>query len=223
MTIKLSVAVAAAVLACATTASATHFSFNQHYVKPTDEITYNVDGIELKLTGNKVDKHGNKIGDALIATYTSSAGGAGVCSGVLNNHRVGACGHDEHTIDGSGNREMAVLDFGSTKVNILSATFAYWDSNDDFEFAIYDNGAGNSPTSYRTDVDVAGHGTVTYTFAEGVMGSVFGIGSDWKHDEFKLQSVKVEEVMPPIAPVPLPAGGLLLAAALGGLALRRRS
>ena len=175
--------------------------------------------------GGIVDGDGNITAtDAYLRSWAGSSGGLGICSAAntslctYGSNESG--GRDEHTIDGGGPNEIALLDFGSLNVEITSVTFAYWDSNDDFDYASYSSATvGQTPLVWKEDVDISGSGVRTYNFASGTLvGSVFGFGSDYSGDEFKLRGITYAE----ISAVPLPASSLLLLGAIGGLAAVRR-
>lgn len=182
--------------------------------------------VSVDVTGVNVDGAGTATGNALIASYSGSEGGIGVCSGVASPLSTGGCAFDEHTVDSSGQFEMAQFSFGQD-VTLTSVTFSLFGSDDDFDFAFYDGG------TYFDDISVSGSGqTRTYTFSGSYTGTEFGIGASRAcfifcegTDTFKIKSMVVDytpvDEQPPA--VPLPAAGFLLLGALGGLgALRAR-
>ncbi len=103
--------------------------------------------------------------------------------------------------------ESITFSFGFA-VNLISVTFARFGRHDDAD--IYVNGSLVADDSSANP----------YLFgASGLGASSFKIGADGFLDNFRVKSFEYEK----IAAVPLPAGGLLLIGALGGLgALRRR-
>lgn len=157
-----------------------------------------------------------------VRSWSGYHGGLGVTSASCTTYGSyeGRC--DQHTIDGRGNNEMALLSFGSMNVEITSVTFSYWDRNDDFDVAVFDSLAvGSQGSPFYDDVDWGGNGSPrTFNIREGALvGSFFGFGADGPSDEFKLSSITYRE----ISEVPLPAGAVLLLTGIAGFgAMRRR-
>jgi hypothetical protein len=182
-------------------------------------IAYSEGGIGLTVSAKTTDGQSAKV-------RTWAGAGLGVCN--VNEQRAW-CPGGEHQIDSYGLNEVVVLTF-SRIVTMTQIAFNYVDTNDTFDLVVggataLDNAA--LPDSWMAVVDPAGPHTEM----------IFGIGagsttvrqcSTWRGqtkcwDEtldsaFKLKSVTV-------AAVPLPATALLLAGALGLLALgsRRRA
>lgn len=132
-------------------------------------------------------------------------------------------------MDGRDNEEIALFDFGRT-VTIERVWFSYFDYADDFELASY---SGSTLGSYFSDLGISAAscagscngysndiGRSNLTSAQRLMGSILGIGSDHHSDQFKIKKIKVS--YDDVAPVPLPASGLLLLGAMGGFGLMRR-
>ncbi|MFL4471472.1 VPLPA-CTERM sorting domain-containing protein [Tateyamaria armeniaca] len=144
---------------------------------------------------------------------------------------------ENHQVDGGGPDEIIIFDFGQT-VTLESVTFSYVSAADDFELGAYASTLSTSPTTYFSDLAILPLSTTdgTYDNEGGDLGqsalttpqkltaSVFGIGADHRGDSFKINSITVSfDNGEDTSPVPLPATGLLLIGALGGLtAMRRR-
>lgn len=153
-------------------------------------------------------------------------------------------GEKRALVDGKKGRELVRFKF-DRKIKVRRVIFSYFDSEDDFELIKYkgktvvrrleDNlivqkrtGDGQYNGS-RQDIgrSILGKG-------ERLWGRNFGIGSDFRGDQFKIKAISVRyddetavssarEYSSP-APVPLPAAGVLMLAGLGalGFAARRR-
>ncbi|MCV2880839.1 VPLPA-CTERM sorting domain-containing protein [Actibacterium sp. XHP0104] len=140
---------------------------------------------------------------------------------------VGVDSNDQHFVDSTGPDELIKLSF-SAAVSIVSATFSYWDGDDDFSFGRYTDVGGvlgytltlfsscdvvscvGDGGSFATSDNLTSYGTH----------SLFSIGASGDGDEFKLKSITVSYMPPSI--VPLPAGAPLLLGGLGVLAALRR-
>lgn len=181
-------------------------------------------------------------GNARVATW--SGAGLGVC-GALSSDLL-KCRDTNHRVDGNGTNDLALFSFGSA-LSVTSISFSYFDSV--FIPAKYEkrnttckvfkggkckewNFVYDLVTPEQTIVDMfdlflagayASTGTVAPTVSFTGLPSVlsFGIGAAGIHDAFKIVSLTAEYVPPP-APVPLPAGGLLLLSAMGGIAAIKR-
>lgn len=120
--------------------------------------------------------------------------------------------NDEHVVDGRGKDEVILLDFGPERVTLTGARFRYtngynFSSNAKFDF--FADGIFIGRSKYANAANIF----------DGVVGSIFGIGASKNSTGFKLAAVSAE-----LAPVPLPASGLMLIAALAGAGavMRRR-
>ena len=158
-----------------------------------------------------------------------NVGGIGVCSGTSNGSD---CTGDSGSVDGYGtdigrnggnptgevgvSDEMVVFMF-SEMVRLVSVSFTGFDDNDDFVFRMLD-----PLGSYLPDLDANGddngNATPSYMFADDWTGSMFGIGARQNDDGFRISGLSFEHV----APIPLPATGLMLLGALGGLGIAAR-
>lgn len=174
----------------------------------TSPITYtNAGGSGISVTAAAFefnDNTGALEGPLKLGQYSN---GLGVCSDVDE----GYC-DENHEVDGLETDEMVRFTFDQT-IKLLSVAFSYVDSNDDFAFKFFDP-AGQ----YYNALDINNSGS--YTFSQTWTGTQFGIGAQGWNDNFKIKSLTFDYV----APIPLPAGGILLLTALGGLgvAARRR-
>lgn len=155
-------------------------------------------------------------------SYQRQGGGLGVTTGRHNSHQVNTRGGDE----------VIQLAFNKT-VTLERVYFSLVDWDDDFSLTVVD---GESAGTFYRNVDIVGNGYGYYDFNQDWTGTTFGIGAadslckawgvtyscdNW--DNFKLKGVKVSyEEMEEISPVPLPAAGWMLIAAVGGMGLMRR-
>ena len=222
MTIK-SIYLAAAMVVTAGAATAASVDFNVGRTWSSSGHTYG----PVTVKGATVDTYGNILTtDERVASWSGHNGGLGICSSKYKSQcSYGTSekyGKDQHTIDGKNKNELALIDFGSKKVEITHVSFSYWDKSDDFDFASFKTlVAGSAPTLWKEDI---GEGydwsSITFKFTPGyLVGSMFGFGADGNTDQFKLKSIKYNEV----AEVPLPAGAaLLLTGLVVVVAMRRR-
>lgn len=139
-------------------------------------------------------------------------------------------GDSDHKVEGSGADEMVVFSFNK-EVKLEKVWISYYDRYDDIEVASYSTSL--SLLDLKSDVDLDGTvygssntsndiGWTNLSSVEKLVSSILGLGADHSDDQFKISKIKVSyEGAPPA--VPLPASGLLLIGALGGMgALRRR-
>lgn len=217
-------AVAAALVCAASVASATTINFNvdqrftrgvNTYDSTDGSVTVDVDGVRVVSDGTLNRTH---------QLWTGSWDNGGVNDGLS----VYTCTWrnlciDDPSIDGAGFNEMALLNFGDLIVQITSVTFSLWDSNDSFSVGVYDStDLGTTPTDYETGLGAGTtvtDGLYTHVFGPGdLVGSIIGFGTESNTSNILLNSITFDI----IAAVPLPAGGLLILTALGGLVLLRR-
>lgn len=160
-------------------------------------------GLSLTISGAAFS--GGLTGNGWWGDATAWGNGVGLHAG----------GRDSHWVDGYYD-EYLLLTF-SEEVDLTTAAFAYGDGGDDWR-VLAGNFHGYSAVDSGT---LAGSGYGSSVFTAGIDSDVtatqFLIGTTGNHSEWKLRGVSVE-----VAPVPLPASGLLLLAGLGGVAAVRR-
>lgn len=176
--------------------------------------TYNLDGSGGNLGSSSVFTAAG--GPAMSATAGYGIVGLGVTSSLVQGSNGLGVTHVLDTnagqVDGSplGTSEYVTFNFGWA-VKLLSFGLAGVDGNDNYDISIngglFTNGLAAAMSNlvgvnYVTSFTVRASGTL---FQDGFLGN----------DEFSIKSVNV-------AAVPVPAAGLLLLGALGGLAALRR-
>lgn len=233
--IALAIAVST-VSATAASAAPVHAYFNfvgnAGLQAPGESLEFSNGDLTVSTTGHTLNEDGSigtvrSIGQYNVETvwnwgtwsWAQQGGGLGVTTG----------GNDSHQVDSYGKDEVIKLSFNKS-VTLERVYFSLVDWDDDFSFSMVD---GEDQGAFYQNVDIAGHGYGYYDFNQDWTGTMFGVGAadstchawgiayscdNW--DNFKLTGVKVsyEE----IAPVPLPAAGLLLITAIGGLSAMRR-
>ncbi|PTW50116.1 putative secreted protein [Rhodovulum kholense] len=201
---KSTFAAAAAFVLGAGAASAATFDFTTLSLDSNSQLT--VDGLTVTAyAGIYADRpfSGPNKDEILAADCSVSS----TCDGYVSQspEGLGVAGNDGFIfsdspfIDGAVFNDLLTLSFGQT-VDFTEVAFSYWDSNDSFDLFI--DGVLVTPEE-RT-------GDTPYPLS-GLTGTSISFGADSVFDQFKLASITV-------APVPLPAAGLMLLGGLGGLA-----
>ncbi|KIC41444.1 hypothetical protein RA27_09310 [Ruegeria sp. ANG-R] len=216
-------ALSTAVLSVAATASSAltvDFNVGRNWTSGSNTYTSSDGSVNVGVDGVRVDRNGTVIDtdNFLTASWSGNQGGIGVydCRHV----RHGYCRHDQHTIDGAGPDEFALIDFGGLNVEVTSVTFAYWDRHDTFAYGTYnDSSIPASAQVYEEELGSGNTNPYTHYFGSGeLIGSIIGFGADDWRDNFKLQSITFDIV----SAVPLPAGSILLLTGLFGMGVMRR-
>lgn len=206
---KTSYAAAAAVMLIGGSASAATFSFtSSSYLDSNKQMT--VDGLTLTAyAGIYADKPlsgANK--DEILAADCSVSS---TCSGYVSQSGsgLGVAGNsflffpDSSFIDGTTFDDLLTLSFSQT-VDFSKVDFSFWDDSDTFDLFV--DGQLVAPEERSGE---------TPFWLSGLRGTSISFGADSIDDQFKLASITV-------APVPVPAAGLMLLGGLGGLAALRR-
>ncbi len=212
----------ASIAMTATAASALTVDFNvgRNWTSGTNTYTSNDGSVNVDVDGVRVNNSGTvtDTDNFLTASWSGNQGGIGIYD--CRNVRRGYCTWDEHTIDGSGPDEFALLDFGGLEVEVTSVTFAYWDRHDSFAYGTYeDTSIPATAQIFEEDLGSGNSSLYTHYFGSGeLIGSIIGFGADSWRDDFKLQSISFDVV----SAVPLPAGSILLLTGLFGMGVMRR-
>jgi hypothetical protein len=157
-----------------------------------------VDGITVTATGERRDGVAS-CGFLCVTTFfqpenlSREANGLGVKGGGLN--------LDSPALDGQIDERMT-FDFGK-KVRLISISFSEFDSNDPYNVLV---------DMVQVATDSFGN---PFLFAANTVGQLLRIDVTSNSSAFRVSSITVQAI-------PLPAGGLLLIGALGGLALLRK-
>jgi hypothetical protein len=170
--------------------------------------TFEADGLSLDVTAFRYSDSYAPAGDAYVGQWSNGLG-------------VWARGDSDHQIDGYGKNDALVFSFATPIERLHSVTFHYTDWNDDFELFVEDGSGWNrvGEAAVPNDLwDWDDHST--YTFAGDYSGSLFAIGAKGHNDDFKVRGMTVDWNEP--APIPLPAGAVLLLSGVAGLAAARR-
>jgi hypothetical protein len=138
--------------------------------------------------------------------------GAGL--GVCGNLSAGTC-QESHYVDGSGANEFLAFVFDKV-VTLASVTFGDYSvdgSSGEKKFDLWSSITGDV-------IDISYNGSGSYDPADYLIGSVLKLGAFYSGSGFKVKAITVTYET---GEVPLPAAGLMLIGALGGMsALRRR-
>ncbi len=190
----------AALLGSSFVQAATVFDFTTLGVVVGDFGT-TVSGVDVAVSGGTFTNPGVVTPGGV--TVGTSLFGVGVYSG----------GFDSPVIDGFGANDVAIFDFSKT-VELVSATFGFIGSNDQFTLFVDDFNDGSLEVK-GFDFDPTGSG---YSFAPGFISNLFGIGAVDNNDRFTVKSLTVSVV--PLPPSLILFGGALLG--LGWISRRKK-
>ena len=239
-------AVVASLTAGAAQAATYTFDFTDSTNGWSNALTFgSVEDPSVKVTASAGTYNDSKVislGDATVANW--SGAGLGVCGDMSTSGR--SCNDSDHRVDGNGTNDLAIFAFEKA-MQVTSISFSYFDSV--FVPAKYEYQKTSCKFSFLGKCKIWNYAYVlvtpadsivdmfdlflgteytltdlvnkTVTFADLPSVLSFGIGASGKHDAFKITGLTAEHIEPP-APVPLPAGGLLLLTAMGGIAALKR-
>jgi len=196
---KTSYAAAAAVMLIGGSASAATFDFTSSSLDSNNQLT--VGGVTVTAYAGVYRDFPNP--DKILHTDCSTTFSCDR-SVYQGSHGLGVAGFlDGPYIDGALGNDLLTLSFNQT-VDFSEVAFSFWDSWDSFDLFI--DGELVSPEERS--------GPNPYPLS-GLSGTSISFGADAWNDSYKLASITV-------APVPVPAAGLMLLGGLGGLAALRR-
>jgi hypothetical protein len=156
---------------------------------------YTGDGVTVTATGERRD------GCLFLCFQDENLSRAADGLGV----RGGGLGLDSPELDGQVDERLTFT--FSHAVRLISVTFSFIDGDDEYDVLV-DVGSGLAPVA----LDALSN---PFLFAADAVGTAFRIAVDGNASAFRVSSIT-------FAPVPLPAGGLLLLGGLAGLAALRR-
>lgn len=196
-----SFSVAAGIASAATVTSTFNFDAAYSY-DPTigsswhSSLDYSDNGLDLTVSS---ENYNGAPVDGYVATWAG--------------HGLGAsyAGDSNHQIDGYGRDQRVVFDF-SQAATITEIVFNYVHDFDMFDM-FADTGSGLN-LLFSDGV------TETYSISGGAVASLFAVGASTDVSAFKIRSITAE--WDDVAPVPLPAGGLLILTGLGAVAALKR-
>lgn len=216
-------------LMAASSVSAASIMFDRTEGFTSGSLTFSNGTTSVDISGVTLNADGSTDGGAAgVSSYAAS--GAGVCSTNCNWKATFA----DKVIDGATTREGLLLDFGATVVKMTSIVLNYVDNEDTFSLFNMGKGAGVGVAPTASSLGNAlpdGSWQVNVALPDVGAGSLFNVAALNVQSAFKVQSISFDVIgdqnqrlalVQQIAPVPLPAGGLLLLGALGGLAVARR-
>ena len=194
--------------AAAASAATVTFDFTGG-IGETPSAEFSAGGVDLTVSALSVDDAGEVRADS-DSVVTLNAGGLGV------RNRVGSADPEKNVFtDGKspgGFNDFLLFQF-SQPVASATASFTEREGFEASQFTLYTPTAGGfAADGGPIDID----GPSTFTFVLDAFG--FGAFEDTDHFLVSMLTFEVDDV----APVPLPAGGLLLLLGLGGLAVARR-
>ncbi len=175
-------------------------------------LNYSMGGVNLGVTGHLYTAPDTINAQAKV--YQQSSNGLGVCGTILFPSTSG-CTSDKQLDGGGGANDNELLKFTfSQLVSIVSVEFNQNDTNDGLDFFV------GEPLDYISSANAPNPPNHVLNFASLFQNlSVFGIGLQGNSDEVRIAKLTVSYDP---SPVPVPAAGLLLLGALGGLAALRR-